>query len=281
MKSVSILLLKHVNLSGLETARQGFLECNNYQLKKGHAPAFEVELVGNGNEAVLDDGLYAIRPQRSIRQLKQTDLLIIPPVKGDMIEEALRDNADFAPWIRKQYKQGPEVASLCLGAFVLGASGLLDHKKCVTHWRAAEAFQALFPETQLLTDKIITDQDGVYTGGGSFSSANLILYLIEKMVDRETAIHCSKHFQIEMGRNSQSPFVIFNGQKSHGDVVVLKTQLLLEQDYARNFTIDQLSSQLCLSRRTLERRFKSATGNTISEYLQRVRVEAYTLGSRL
>src|SRR5690554_2460911 len=230
MKKVSILLLKHLNLSGLETARQGFLEANNYHLMKRRSPVFDVELVGNGEEVELDDGLYTIRPQRYIRQRKHTDLLIIPPVKGNMIEEALHDNADFAPWIRKQYKQGSEVASLCLGTFVLGASGLLDHKKCVTHWRAAEEFKALFPETQLLTDKIITDQEGIYTGGGAFSSANLILYLIEKMVGRETAIHCSKHFQIEMGRNSQSPFVIFNGQKNHGDAIVLKAQLILEQE---------------------------------------------------
>ena len=274
MKKVSILLLKHLNLSGLETARQGFLEANNYHIMKRRSPVFDVELVGNGEEVELEDGLYAIRPQRSIQKFQETDLLVIPPVKGDKIKEALRDNAEFAAWIAAQHQKGAEVASLCLGAFVLGASGLLDHKKCVTHWRAAEEFKALFPETQLLTDKIITDQDGIYTGGGSFSSANLILYLIEKMVDRETAIHCSKHFQIEMGRNSQSPFVIFNGQKNHGDAIVLKAQLILEQEYARNLSVDQLAGQLCFSRRTLERRFKSSTGNTISEYLQRVRVEA-------
>lgn len=268
------MLLKQVNLSGLENARQGFLESNNYQLLRGGAPLFEVELVGNAREVVLDEGLYAIRPQQSIQQARQSDLIVIPPIKGDKIKEAIRDNADFAPWLNAQYKQGADVASLCPGAFILGASGLLNNKKCVTHWRAAEQFKVLFPKIHLLTDKIITDQDGIYTGGGAFSSANLILYLIEKMADRETAIHCSKHFQIEMGRNSQSPFVIFNGQKNHGDDIVLKAQMILEHEYAGNITVDQLASQICSSRRTLERRFKNSTGNTISEYLQRVRVEA-------
>lgn len=268
------MLLKHVNLSGLENVRQGFLESNNYQLLRGGAPLFEVELVGNAQEVVLDEGLYAIRSQRSIQQARQSDLIVIPPIKGDKIKEAIRDNADFAPWLNAQYKHGADVASLCLGAFILGASGLLNNKKCVTHWRAAEQFKALFPKIHLLTDKIITEQDGIYTGGGAFSSANQILYLIEKMADRETAIHCSKHFQIEMGRNSQSPFVIFNGQKNHGDDIVLKAQMILENEYAGNITVDQLASQICSSRRTLERRFKNSTGNTISEYLQRVRVEA-------
>jgi len=273
MKRVSILLLKHVNLGGLENARQGFLESNNYQLKKGLAPKFQVELVGAGSEVQIDNGLYAIRPQKSIDQIQSTDLVVIPPVKGDKIEEAIRDNIDFLPWLIAQYSNGAEVASLCLGAFILGASGLINNKKCVTHWRAAEQFKARFPHIRLLTDKIITDEEGIYTGGGAFSSSNLILYLIEKYVNRETAIYCSKHFQIDMGRNSQSPFVIFNGQKSHGDDIVLKAQIMIEEEYAANITVDQLANKLFSSRRTLERRFKNATGNTISEYLQRVRVE--------
>jgi len=132
MKRVSILLLKHVNLGGLENARQGFLESNNYQLKKGLAPKFQVELVGAGSEVQIDNGLYAIRPQKSINQIQSTDLVVIPPVKGDKIEEAIRDNIDFLPWLIAQYSNGAEVASLCLGAFILGASGLINNKKCVT-----------------------------------------------------------------------------------------------------------------------------------------------------
>lgn len=273
MKRVSILLLKHVNLAGLENARQGFLESNNYQLMKGLAPKFKVELVGVGSEIQVDNGLYAIRPQKKIDQIQGTDLVIIPPIKGNKTEEAIRQNKDFLPWLVDQYGNGAEVASLCLGAFILGASGLINNKKCVTHWKAAKRFKERFPGIHLLTDKIITDEDGIYTGGGAFSSSNLILYLIEKYVNRETAIYCSKHFQIDMGRNSQSPFVIFNGQKNHGDDIVLKAQMILEKEYAGNITIDQLANKLFFSRRTLERRFKNCTGNTISEYLQRVRIE--------
>lgn len=273
MKTVSILLLNQLNIAGLENARQGFLESNNYRQMIGESPVFNVELVGDRNEVLLDNGLYAVRPQRSIYDKKQSDLIVIPPIKGDKIQETIQENLAFLPWIVEQYHKGAEIVSLCLGAFILGASGLIDNRTCVTHWRAAEQFKRHFPKTHLLTDKIMTHEERIYTGGGAFSSANLILYLIEKMVDRETAVYCSKHFQIDMGRNSQSPFIIFSGQKKHGDEAVLKAQEIIEKDYQNGTTIDELANELFVSRRTLERRFRKATGNSLTEYTQRVRLE--------
>ena len=198
MKTVSILLLNQLNIGGLENARQGFLESNNYLRMMGKSPAFNVELVGSDKEVKVDEGLYAIRAQKNIRELSKTDIIVIPPIKGDKIQEAIEQNLAFLPWIVDQYHKGAEVVSLCLGAFILGASGLVDNKNCVTHWRAADQFRKHFPKTHLLTDKILTDEERIYTGGGAFSSANLVLYLIEKMVDRETAVYCSKHFQIDI-----------------------------------------------------------------------------------
>lgn len=273
MKTVSILLLNQLNIGGLENARQGFLESNNYLRMMGKRPAFNVELVGSDKEVKVDEGLYAIRPQKNIQELSKTDIIVIPPIKGDKIQEAIEQNLAFLPWIVEQYQKGAEVVSLCLGAFILGASGLVDNKSCVTHWRAADQFRKHFPKTHLLTDKILTDEERIYTGGGAFSSANLVLYLIEKMVDRETAVYCSKHFQIDMSRVSQSPFIIFKGQRNHEDKLIKQAQDFIEQNYQGEFTVDQLATQLFVNRRTLERRFKKATGNTLSEYMQRVRVE--------
>jgi transcriptional regulator GlxA family with amidase domain len=86
----------------------------------------------------------------------------------------------------------------------------------------------MFPQVDLKTDKLITDENGIYTNGGAYSFLNLVLYLVEKYYDRKTAIFCSKVFQIEMDRNSQSAFIIFTGQKLHGDEVVKKAQAFIE-----------------------------------------------------
>ena len=83
-------------------------------------------------------------------------------------------------WIERQYKAGAEIASICTGAFLLASSGLMDGRICSTHWGVAENFRNMFPEVNLQTDKLITDENGIYTNGGAYSFLNLILYLVEK-----------------------------------------------------------------------------------------------------
>lgn len=273
MKHVSILLLHDVNLGSLENARQGLMVANEY-LKMNNRPAmFHIELVGLQPEVYLNKGLYTIKADKTIDRISKTDLIIIPPVQFD-IGEALMANVGFSPWIKQQYASGAEIVTLCLGAFILGHTGLLDGRKCVTHWRAAAQFQKLYPKTNLEADYLLTDENGIYTGGGAFSSANLILYVIEKMINREAAIYCSKIFQIDMGRSSQSEFIIFTGQKDHADEEIKDVQAWVENHFDEKITVEELCEKFNMVRRTLERRFKNATGNTIVEYIQRVRVEA-------
>jgi transcriptional regulator GlxA family with amidase domain len=161
-----------------------------------------------------------------------------------------------------------------VGAFLLASTGLVNGRKCATHWMAARDFRKMFPEVQLVEDSILTDERGIYSSGGAFSYLNLILYLIEKFAGRDVAVFMSKAFQIEIDRRSQSPFIMFNGQKDHEDAAIIKVQEFIEQNVGEKISIEQLTSQFALSRRNLERRFKKATANTVVEYIQRVKMEA-------
>ena len=82
----------------------------------------------------------------------------------------------------------------------------------------------MFPNVKIAKDKIITDENGIYTNGGGYSFLNLMLYLVEKYFDRTIAIFCSKIFQIDIERTTQSQFSIFHIQKGHGDEVIEKAQ---------------------------------------------------------
>ena len=166
------------------------------------------------------------------------------------------------------------MASLCLGAFILASTGLVNGKKCATHWAAANEFKRMFPEVQLVTEKIITDEHRIYSSGGAFSYLNLILYLIEKFAGRDMAILSAKIFAIEIDRETQSPFIIFQGQKGHEDEVVKKAQEYIEKNYQEKITVDELATMFAISRRNLERRFRKFTYNSVVEYIQRVRIEA-------
>ena len=131
----------------------------------------------------------------------------------------------------------------------------------------------MFPEVNLRTDKLITDEKGIYTNGGAYSFLNLMIYLIEKYYDRQTAIYCAKVFQIEINRSTQSQFSIFSGQKQHQDAEILKAQEYIEKNLNEKITIDDLSSMFNVGRRNFDRRFIKATGNTPIEYSQRVKME--------
>ena len=274
MKHVSVLVPKGaVELSCIQGAVILFTKANDFLALRGRQPLFTVRLVGLSGEPQVYDRLFTVRPETTLEKVRKTDLIIIPAVNGDK-EEVIAANRPFLPWIVKQHRRGAEVASLCVGAFLLAATGLLKGGTCTTHWSAADDFRRMFPDVKLLQETIITDEDGIYSSGGALSFWNLLLYLLEKYTSRDIAIAASKFYEIEIDRVSQSVFLIFNGQKTHRDDSVRKVQEFIEGNYRHRITVDQLCDTFGVGRRSLERRFKEATGNTVSQYIQRVKIEA-------
>ncbi len=273
MRHISIIIPEgDISVSNVEGTLQIFSEVNSFHARAGKLPLFNIQLVGLRRETRTKRS-FSIYPDVLIDEVEKTDLIIIPAIQSDMAK-AMEDNRAYIPWIVKQYKNGAEIASLCIGSFLLAATGLVNGKKCATHWIAAADFKKMFPEVIVMPDQVITGENGIYSSGGAYSSLNLILYLIEKYAGRDMAILCSKVFQIEIERNSQSEFMIFNAQKEHEDDVIKQAQAYIEKNYPEKITVDELASKLAISRRNLERRFKKVTFNSIVEYIQRVRIEA-------
>jgi transcriptional regulator GlxA family with amidase domain len=273
MKTITILVPKGAILGSIEGPRQLFTQVNQFFKSQNAEAPFLVELVGVERETPVSGGLYTIHSNRLLDEVETTDLVVIPAIDGEM-SKAIEMNRALIPWIEKQYKAGAEVASLCMGAFILASTGLVNGKKVATHWLAENDFKRMFPDVSLSAEKVITDERGIYSSGGAYSYLNLILYLIEKYVGRQMSILCAKVFAIEIDRESQSPFMIFSGQKDHEDEPIRKAQEYIENNFQGKITVDQLASMFALGRRNLERRFKKATSNTLVEYIQRVKVEA-------
>lgn len=261
------------NLSSIVGAYKIFTRANAYWKTDHPQELFSIQLAGISTEVKFYDGLFTVTPHTTLSAIAQTNLIIVPSLNHDY-QQTVKQNQLLIDWMEQHYKKGAEIATICTGAFLLASTGLLDGKNCSTHWSAAEDFRTLFPKVHLQTDKLITDENGLYTNGGAYSFLNLILYLVEKYYDRQTAIYCSKVFQIEPDRNSQSAFAIFTGQKSHGDEMVIKAQSYIECNLQEKVSIEQLSAEFAVGRRNFDRRFIKATGNTPLEYAQRVKVEA-------
>ncbi len=271
MKHVTIVAPKgRVNLACITGSLNILNSASAYWQKMGHKPIIEICIAGFETELKLDNGYISVYPV-NIKEIKFTDLVIIPAVNYD--DNLIKDNTALISWIREQYKTGSEIATMCSGAFLLAATGLLDGKTCSTHWNLAANFKRLYPDINIQPDKLITSEKGIYTNGGAYSFLNLLLFLVEKYFDRPTAIYCSKIFQIEIDRTSQSAFSIFQTQKNHGDDLIDKAQIFIEENLSEKISFGQLASKLAISRRNFDRRFIKATGNTPVEYLQRVKVE--------
>lgn len=248
-----------------------FTRANAYWMQQGYKQKYQLTVAGTKPQNEYINNLVALKTDAYIADIIKTDLIIIPsamPGKNTSESQIMLD------WISHQYKTGAEIASMCSGAFILAATGIIDGRSCSTHWSFADTFRNRFPKVNLHSDKLITDEKGIYTNGGAYSFLNLVLYLVEKYYDRQTAIYCSKVFQIEIERSSQSAFAIFTGQKQHSDAMVQEAQDYLENNIYEKISVENLSAKFAIGRRNFDRRFIKATGNTPVEYAQRVKIES-------
>ncbi|MFS4455285.1 GlxA family transcriptional regulator [Maribacter sp. 2304DJ31-5] len=278
MKHVSILVPKgNAILSSIVGPYKIFKAANMFMTNTGRSqtPFFDIHLVGLSKETTLYEGAFSVHCNCTVHDVKKTDLIVIPAGRPEKLSEDIKENYEFVHWIRRQKEvHNAEVASLCLGAFVLAETGLVDGRQCTTHWAGMDMFRKRYPQVDLISNKVVTDEDGIYTSGGAYSFLNLMLHLVDKYCGRETAIYISKFFEIEMDRDNQHQFAIFQGQKDHEDEAIRQAQLYIEGNVSEKISVDALAEMYAISRRNFVRRFKKATQNTPLEYIQRVKVEA-------
>jgi transcriptional regulator GlxA family with amidase domain len=273
MKRVSILVPESSVMQAIADPQYLFSAVNQFMAVAGKKPLFDVQLVGLKKEVKINDGLFSINISQLLKDVKKTDLVIIPALFGDM-KNAIALNKKLLPWINEQYSKGAEVASLCVGAFLLASTGLLHGKKCSTHWGFQNEFREMFPDVEVVDGSIVTEEHRLYSSGGANSYWNLLLHLVEKYTDRQTAILASKYFAIDIDRESQSAFAMFQGQKNHTDEAIKQSQEFIEKNIQEKITIDELADLVSLGRRSFERRFKFATNNSVLEYINRVKIES-------
>jgi transcriptional regulator GlxA family with amidase domain len=239
--------------------------------KSPQDPCFDVTVASADGQPIQCLNNIQIQPHCSIKTVQETDLIII--ASATYIEQIIQTGPGLVPWIRRQYDQGAHVASICTGVFLLAETGLLDGKSATLHWGFTEMFRRKYPQVNLKQDQMFIDQGRLYCSAGVNAGMDLSLYLVEKFCGRQTALQSAKTMILDLGREMQTPYICYLFPEDHGDPVVLKAQKWLEQRCTQSIDYDELAEKFRVSRRSLERRFKQATGVTPLGYLQRLRVE--------
>lgn len=271
MKDIAFLLVDHCIPSSL-VAPLEMLKLANTRSEK---PLFNLHIIGKEKGKIQLDDYVFVDCQKTFDEVGKMDLVVIPAIKMHALSNAKELNQEYVPWLRNMHNHNNcEIASICVGAFLLASTGLLNGRRCSTHWAATDLFRQMFPEVELVPQYTITDYQGLYTSGGAFSFQNIMLYILEKYYGKDLAVWLSKMLLADMNKPSQLPFAIFNGSHHHNDETILKAQEKIEENYDSIQNISDLANALKIPHRTFVRRFKKATQNTPIEYLQKVKIEA-------
>lgn len=235
-------------------------------------PLFNVRVVSPHGRPVQCLNNVEIAVHGGMREVEQTDLIIISALVGlKSLDSGLQSVID---WLKDRYEGGSHIASICTGAFVLAETGLLDGKKATTHWGTIGAFRERYPRVRLDPNQIITDEGDLYCSAGATAAFDLTFYLVGKFCGREKAIQSAKALVHDLERPSQAPYWVFSQPRSNNDPRIKAAQDWIAENYPDTIRVSRLADEAGLSRRTFERRFKTATGYTPLLYVQKTRVEA-------
>jgi transcriptional regulator GlxA family with amidase domain len=273
MINLGILLTRQYRLLSVAAMLDVFQTVNKLAEYNGHSPYFNISLLradkgaAQSTDALINDQIY------HISKAEKQDIILIPAFGTELVQQAVKENLDYIPWLQSQFAGGSHIASFCTGAFLLGATGLLNGRAATTHIDACGAFSASFPDVNLMPYQVVTSDGGIYTSGGSTSSFHLMLHLIKLYCGSEMAIRTAKIFSIDMDRSQQAYFGTFAPPQDHNDELVAMAQQKIAASYHESATIEEMIKDIPSSRRNMVRRFKQVTGYTPIEYLQNLRVE--------
>jgi transcriptional regulator GlxA family with amidase domain len=200
----------------------------------------------------------------------QPRTLIIPPTLVNLPDPDVP--AGVVSWVRNRHAAGTRLISLCSGTFVLAATGLVDGQAVATHQICAKALAKRFPKIVVETDRRIIEHGDIITTGGFLSWVDLGLFLVDRILGPAIRAETARFVLDDPTAGEAHYFSGFAPPLTHGDRAVLKAQEWVHMRDGRGVSLAALATAAGLERRTLLRRFASATGMTPIEYCRRVRI---------
>ncbi|RIA47676.1 GlxA family transcriptional regulator [Dichotomicrobium thermohalophilum] len=238
---------------------------------------FDVDIVAARKTKTMTASGLPLSIHRTIDELNETDIVIVPSMLcPEGYEWRTGDHPELVAWMRDMHANGALLCSACSGALVLAETGLLDGRCATIHWAFAPTFERNFPSIKLCVEEVLVtagDRSELVMSGASASWTDLLLYLVARFTKPSTARALAKFMLMQWHTEGQAPFLPFCPPSRHGDSMVLSSQQWLLGNYSVGRPVEAMTRMAGVSGRTLERRFKQATGYKPIEYVARIRVE--------
>lgn len=198
------------------------------------------------------------------------DLVIVP---GMPYRSTLKPERAVTRWLRDAAHANAHVASVCTGSFLLGEAGLLDGRRCTTHWSRTEELQRRFTKAKVLTDRLFVS-DGVTTSAGIASGIDMALALIEQTEGPLVAAEVAREMVVYLRRDgAQEQRSVYLDYRTHLHPGVHRVQDWIIHHPSRRATLEELADVAGMSPRNLTRTFRQSTGISIKDFSTRVRLE--------
>ena len=264
-RQVLVLGLDHVELLDLAGPVQVF------EAARQRGAGYEVHVVGPDPSATVAHGITALTCRSPLPAVGPRDHILVPGLGGGHRESAPPTVLD---WLRTSHGAGAHISSVCSGAFILARAGLLDDRRCTTHWELVDLLRTRFPRTVVSDNALFVADGTITTSAGVASGIDLALWLVERDHGPRLTAQVAHDLVVYLrrdGTNTQAS--VYLDYRTHLDPMVHRAQDWIQSDLTRPITLDGIGRELNISGRHLARIFKASTGITPLEYVQLLRVE--------
>jgi len=262
--NIIFLLLPEVEILDLAGPLQAFHEANRARQR------YSVHLCAMEKKIRSDQGLW-LSDLEPLPLVAPGDLVIVPGMPYRATEHIDRN---AIRWLKIAHAAGAHLASICTGAFVLGEAGLLDDRRCTTHWSRTNELQRRFPRAKLLTNRLFVTDGEVTTSAGIASGIDMTLALIERVDGPLAAAEVAREMVVYIRRDgSDAQQSVYLDYRSHLHPGIHRVQDRLMHEPARRYTLEELAELASMSPRHLTRLFRQTTGISVHDYATRIRLE--------
>lgn len=238
----------------------------------GNKDSLSMQLVSmDGGNIKLNAGLELVC-KTSLSEIEDTDMVILPAIWGNPLG-VVRQTPILTRWLEALQGSDVIICAAGTGSYFPAEAGLLNNKVATTHWYYFDQFRETYPEVLLQRDRFITKAGNIYCAGSVNSVRDVMLHFIEEYYSPYVADQVSRHFTHEIKRSYTSSFLKNSPQNTHDDESIIEIQEWLHSCYNEEITLESLAEKFDFSTRSLNRRFKQATGKSPMQYLQQIRME--------